>query len=192
MRMVLVIGPSGSGKGTQAKLLAEKLKLPAISMGDLLRQEAKTGSELGQKVQSQLVAGKWAPAELTFTILISELKRHHEGVVLDGFPRLVEQLVMLENYLRKRGQKINRVIHLKVGDAESVRRLTKRAEIDRQISGSSRHDDTKRVIEERLKSFHESIKPILARVRRQGILEEVDGERSVEKIHQDIMARLNG
>lgn len=171
--IVLLIGPSGSGKGTQAKLLAEKLKLPAISMGDLLRQEIK--------VATYLAAGKWVPAELTFEILREKLDQYRDGWVLDGFPRLVEQLIMLEEYLKSKQQQVDKIIYLKVGEAEAIKRLL----------GRSRNDDKREVIEQRLKSFQETIEPILARVKQQGVLEEVDGERSVKEIHQDIMRRIS-
>lgn len=171
--IVLLIGPSGSGKGTQAKLLAEKLKLPAISMGDLLRQEIK--------VATYLAAGKWVPAELTFEILKEKLGQYRDGWVLDGFPRLVEQLIMLEEYLKSKQQQIDKIIYLKVGEAEAIKRLL----------GRSRNDDKREVIAQRLKSFQDTIAPILARVKQQGVLEEVDGERSVKEIHEDIMRRIS-
>ena len=179
--IVLIIGASGSGKGTQAELLAKKLKVATISMGELLRQEIAAKSSLGQKVERYLAAGKWVPAELTWEILKVELGKQAMGFVLDGFPRLVEQLIMLEDYLKTKGQQINRVIYLQVGKDEAIKRLL----------GRSRTDDQRQVIEQRLKSFAETIEPILARVKQQGILEKVNGERSVEAIHQDILARLN-
>lgn len=179
--IVLLIGPSGSGKGTQAKLLAEKLELPAISMGDLLRQEIEAKSKLGQKVATYLAAGKWVPAELTFEILKEKLGQYRDGWVLDGFPRLVEQLIMLEEYLKSKQQRIDKVVYLKVGEAEAIKRLL----------GRSRNDDKREVIEQRLRSFQETIEPILARVKQQGVLAEVDGERSVKEIHEDIMRRVN-
>ena len=179
--IILMIGPSGSGKGTQAELLARKLDIPAISMGELLRQEIAAKSELGQKVEIYLAAGKWVPAELTWSVLRTELDKHPEGWVLDGFPRLVEQLMMLEAYLKLKAQQIDKIIYLKIADDEAIKRLSSRA----------RHDDSEEIIRQRLKSFKETIEPILARVKQQGILEEVNGERPVEAIHQDIIARLN-
>ena len=179
--IILMIGPSGSGKGTQAELLARKLDIPAISMGELLRQEIAAKSELGQKVEIYLAAGKWVPAELTWSVLRIELDKHPEGWVLDGFPRLVEQLMMLEEYLKLKAQRVDKIIYLKISDDEAVKRLL----------GRARHDDSEEIIRQRLKSFKETIEPILARVKQQGILEEVNGERPVEAIHQDIIARLN-
>ena len=178
--IILIIGPSGSGKGTQAELLAKSFGLATISMGDLLRQEIDTRSELGQKVATYLAAGKWVPAELTWEILKEKLNRQREGFVLDGFPRLVEQLTMLEEYLRLKQQQINKVVYLQVSEAEAIKRLL----------GRSRNDDKREVIEQRLRSFQETIEPILARVKQQGILAEVDGDRSIQAIHQDIVARL--
>lgn len=171
--IILIIGPSGSGKGTQAKLLAEKLELPAISMGDLLRQEIK--------VATYLAAGKWVPAELTWEILKEKLNRQRGGFVLDGFPRLVEQLIMLEEYLKLKQQQIDKVVYLQVSEAEAIKRLL----------GRSRNDDKREVIKQRLKSFQETIEPILAFVKQRGILAEVDGERSVKEIHEDIMRRIS-
>jgi len=179
--IVFIIGPSGSGKGTQAELLAKKLNLPAISMGNLLRQEIEARSELGQKVATYLAAGKWVPAELTWEILKRELDNQPDGWVVDGFPRLVEQLIMLEEYLKLKQQQVDKVIYLQVGEAEAIKRLL----------GRSRNDDQREVIEQRLKSFQETIEPILARVKQQGILAAVDGDRSVKEIHEDIMRRIS-
>lgn len=179
--IILLIGPSGSGKGTQAELLAKSFGLATISMGDLLRQEIDTRSELGQKVATYLAAGKWVPAELTWEILKEKLNRQRGGFVLDGFPRLVEQLIMLEEYLKLKQQQIDKVVYLQVSEAEAIKRLL----------GRSRNDDKREVIKQRLKSFQETIEPILAFVKQRGILAEVDGERSVKEIHEDIMRRIS-
>ena len=125
--IILIVGPSGSGKGTQAELLAKKLNLPAISMGDLLRQEIAAKSELGQKVADYLAAGTWAPAELPWEILKKELSRQERGFVLDGFPRSVEQLTMLEDYLKEKDKKIDRVVYLKISNETALERLLKRS-----------------------------------------------------------------
>ncbi len=188
--IILIIGASGSGKGTQASLLAEKLGVPAVSMGDLLRQEIAQGSAAGKRAETYMKDGLWVPAELTFEILRPVLAKCEAGVVLDGFPRLIEQLHMLEKDLAKRQRQLDKVIYLKISDEEAVRRLLKRAEIDRQKTGEARHDDTEAVIRQRLQSFHETAEPILDEAKKKGVLEEVDGERPVEVIHEDILSRL--
>lgn len=189
--IVLLIGPSGSGKGTQAELAAKKLNLPAISMGQLMREEIQHNSALGQKIKNMYDRGLWIPAELTFAILKPTLEEHPEGFILDGFPRLVEQLYVLEDYLESKKKKIDLIIYLKVSDQEAIKRLLKRAEFDRQKTGQSRRDDSKEVIEQRLKSFNENTEPILRYAQEKGYLAEVDGERSIKKIHEDIMRRIS-
>lgn len=178
--VILIIGPSGSGKGTQAGLLAEKLAVPTISMGELMRMEIAKGSLLGQRAGKYVHRGLWVPAKLTLQVLRPELDKYPGGFVLDGFPRLIEQWDLLEEYLASRGKRIDKMIYLKIGDGEAVRRLLSRV----------RTDDKREVIEQRLKSFKDTVEPILSRARQLGILEQVDGERSIEAIHQDIMARL--
>ena len=190
--IVLVIGPSGSGKGTQAELLAKKLGVPALSMGQLMRDEMQSNTDLGKKLSGYLSQGLFTPTELTLETLTPELEKHPGGFVLDGFPRRLENLTKLEEYLHNKNRKIDKIIYLKIADEEAVKRLTKRAEVDKQTTGLARHDDTDEVIRQRLQSFHETIDPILPYAREKGYLEEVDGERSVEEIHQQIMARLNG
>jgi adenylate kinase len=179
--IVLLIGPSGSGKGTQAELLAQKLHLPAISMGGLMRDEIKANSPLGQKVKKYYDRGLWVPAALTFEILKPTLEKCPAGFILDGFPRLLEQLQALENYLQNNQQQIDHLIYLKISDQEAVKRLMKRA----------RGDDTEMVIRQRLKSFKDHTDPILDYVKESGYLMEVDGARSIAAIHQDIIERLN-
>lgn len=177
--IILIIGVSGSGKGTQAELLAKKLNLPAISMGELLRQEIHHNSKLGKQVADYLKQGKWVPSRLTFRILQPTLD-HHQNFILDGFPRLLDQLRLLENYLKLRHQSIDKIVYLSLSDQEAIHRLLKRA----------RHDDTVQIIKQRLQSFHHHTRPILDYALSQGYLEEIDGDRPIAVIHQDALTRL--
>lgn len=179
--IILIIGPSGSGKGTQTGLLAEKLAVPTISMGELMRKEIAKGSVWGQRAEKYVHRGLWVPAKLTLEVLRPELDKYPGGFVLDGFPRLIEQWDLLEEYLTSRRKRIDKIIYLELRDEEAVRRLLSRV----------RTDDKREVIEQRLKSFKDTVEPILSRARQLGILEQVDGARPIEVIHQDIMARLN-
>ena len=182
--IILLIGPSGSGKGTQAQLLAKKLHLPAISMGQLLRDEISSHSSLGQQVKSYLDQGLWAPSQLTFEVLKPVLDQHPEGFILDGFPRLLDQLKILEQHLQTHHKSIDKIFYLQVSDQESINRLLKRAQL------LNRHDDTQAIIKQRLQSFHASVDPILDYAQQRGYLEQVNGERSIAAIHQDIISRL--
>lgn len=187
---LIIIGPSGSGKGTQAELLSKKFNIPTISMGELFRQAYEQKTSAGIKAESYWGKGNWVPAELTFKVLQPALNQGEKGFVLDGFPRTIEQVPLLEKYLKERGKKIDRVIHLWVSDEEAVKRLLLRAEKDIKRKGKARRDETEEVIRERLESYHQTVDPILDYYRQQGILEKVDGERPIEPIHQDIMKRL--
>lgn len=187
---LIIIGPSGSGKGTQAELLSKKFNIPTISMGELIRQASEQKIPEGIKAENYWRKGNWVPAELTFRILQPALNQGKKGFVLDGFPRTIEQVPLLEKYLEERGKKIDKVIHLWISDEEAVKRLLLRAKKDIRRRGKPRKDETEEIIRERLSSYHQTVDPILDYYRKKGILEKVDGERPIEPIHQDIMKRL--
>jgi len=187
---IIIIGPSGSGKGTQAELLSKKFNILTISMGELIRQASEQKIPEGIKAESYWRKGNWVPAELTFKILQPALNQGKKGFILDGFPRTIEQISLLEKYLKEKGKKIDRVIHLWISDEEAVKRLLLRAKKDIKRKGKARKDETEEIIRERLNSYHQTVDPILDYYRKKGILEKVDGERPIEPIHQDIMRRL--
>ena len=152
MRIVL-LGPPGAGKGTQAVKLADKLGVPQISTGDLFRHNISTGTELGVKAKAYLDAGDLVPAELTTALVDDRLNDDDvtTGFILDGFPRSVEQADALGQMLAKRGLKLDAVLEFRVPEDELVDRL----------KGRGRADDTEDVIRNRMKVYRDETAPLL-------------------------------
>ncbi len=152
MRIVL-LGPPGAGKGTQAVKLAEKLDVPQISTGDLFRHNISNGTELGVEAKKYLDAGDLVPATLTNALVDDRLNDDDaaEGFILDGFPRSVEQAEALAEMLSKRGLKLDAVVEFRVPEEELVSRL----------KGRGRADDTEDVIRNRFKVYRDETAPLL-------------------------------
>ncbi|MGB3482414.1 MAG: adenylate kinase [Mycobacterium sp.] len=152
MRIVL-LGPPGAGKGTQAVKLAENLGVPQISTGDLFRHNISTGTELGLEAKKYLDAGDLVPATLTNALVDDRLNDSDAaaGFILDGFPRSVEQAEALEEMLRKRDLKLDAVVEFRVPEEELVQRL----------KGRGRADDTEDVIRNRFKVYRDETAPLL-------------------------------
>ena len=186
----VIFGPSGSGKGTQAELLSKKLKIPTISMGKLFREAYEKKTPEGIKAESYWEKGSWVPGKLTFKVLKPALDKCSKGFILDGYPRRIDQIPPSEKYLERRGQKIDWAILLWISDEEAIKRLLLRAEKDIKAKGKARPDETKEVIKARLASYHQTVDPIIEHYRKKDTLMEVDGEKPIEEIYQDIVTRL--
>lgn len=182
---LIILGPQGSGKGTQAKLLAEKFGLKHISTGELLRAEAESGSEKGKLISHLLKTGKLMPFETIVEILEPALKSSKTGFLLDGTPRDYQQAEYLEWLFRKDKITIDKVILLKIPREESLKRLSKRAEIEH------RSDDTPEAINQRLSIYENNTLPVIEKYRSEGILLEIDGTPDIQTIFQEICTRLN-
>jgi len=152
MRMVL-LGPPGAGKGTQAEKLAEKFGIPQISTGDLFRSNISKGTSLGVEAKKYLDAGDLVPAELTNALVDDRLDADDTaaGFILDGFPRSVEQAVALRDMLAKRNLKLDAVLEFRVSESELLTRLKSRG----------RADDTEEVILNRMKVYRDETAPLL-------------------------------
>ena len=173
---VLVTGPQGSGKSTQAVLLAQDLGLPHLQLGEMFRTISLIDdSQKAQKVREALASGEFVPSDLAAEIINKRLSQAdcQNGFVLDGFPRNLKDL---GNF----SQQLDVVFYIKISDAEAAKRLLAR----------SRADDTKELIWERLANYHSETETILKTFTESGILTEIDGERTIEAIHQDIVKRL--
>lgn len=175
---LLIVGPPGAGKGTQAKLIASSFGIPAISTGDIFRDNIKNGTELGQKVQSIVSSGGYVPDTLTNEIVRDRLHQDDAvgGFLLDGYPRTTEQVAELDRILAETGASLDAVVLLVADTDEVVERLLKRA-VDQ-----GRADDTEEVIRHRQDVYHEQTEPVIALYRERGLVAEVDGLGRVDEV----------
>ena len=180
--IILVMGPPGSGKSTQAELLASRLEVPFIQMGEEVRRAAQAPNERGLRIREQMRRGALVEdseiRDLLQEIILS--RKCGKGFVLDGAPRIMSQVDEVEEFIKKAGDKINRVILIDVGDKEAIKRLLKRG----------REDDLVKTIRQRLKLYHRNQDEVVEHYRRRRLLLEVDGERPVEDIFKDIVKKL--
>lgn len=190
--IISIIGPSGSGKGTQAQKLAQKLNLPTVSVGEILRQEAAAGTEEGEKVKEYLDRGKWVPVDLFFKVIRQHLedKKFTDGFILDGAPRRRKEIELWEDYLARRGQKIDLVFHLDTPDETCVKRIQNRVQKQREEGQKVRSDESEATIRSRLKEYHQTITPILAYFKQQGNLVKINNEQPIGAVFADIVAHL--
>jgi len=212
--IIIFLGPPGSGKGTQAKLLHQKLGGFYFEGGGVLRQKAEENSSLGRKIKEIIYQqGKLVPDNLMKKILKDWLadKDIKKGIIFDGFPRSLAQYQILKEILFKKGEKITKVIFLKVSEPVLVSRLSSRRICPKcglefnlitkppkndEICDScgtkliQRADDTPEVIKARLKTYFEKTQPLVDLAKKEKVLEEMDGERKIEEIHQEILERI--
>lgn len=172
---IFFLGPQGSGKSTQAKLLSEHLNLPLVSVGDLLRKRALVSDDVGKTLSEVMNKGELVDDDLVDQLVEEELTspRYSKGFIADGFPRTKEQA-------RKFSFSPDLVIYLNTSDKVGIERLLKRG----------RQDDTPEAIAERLSIYHQETEPLLAYYKKEGILKIVNGERTVEEIFEGIKDKI--
>ncbi len=183
---ILLLGPQGSGKGTQAKRIAQDVGVPHIATGDILREAMAAETELGRRVRPIYDSGALVPDDLMVD-LIRERLAGEDGFVLDGFPRTIVQAEALDSMLSAIGKTLDVVVLLRVDDDVATERLLGRA-LD-----EGRADDTPEAIAKRLALYHELTEPVAEYYREAGNLSEVDGERppaEVEATIQDVLHRV--
>lgn len=186
---LFIIGPSGCGKSTQAKLIAEKYGLTHYSMGQLLRDEVTIGSDLGQKLKAVLDEGRWASDELVLDILKSNLaKINNQNFIVDGFPRMLNQGIEIEKYLESTGHTMSSLILLDVTFEEIMAR---RQKLGLEFQDTSRTDNTPEAVIQRQKSYDETINPIIEYYQNKNKLINIDGNRPIEPIFEDICQKIN-
>ncbi|MFT4211241.1 MAG: adenylate kinase [Microbacterium sp.] len=183
---LLIVGPQGSGKGTQGVRIAETFGVPAISTGDVFRAAIKDGTELGARVQSIIEAGNLVPDELTSAVVRERLGQDDAagGFLLDGYPRNLGQVADLDDFLAARDEGLDAVIELDVPREESIARLTLRA------AEQGRTDDTEEVIAKRLSIYETETAPILGVYGERGLVAQIDGVGSLDEITERIVTAL--
>ena len=192
MNLVL-FGPPGAGKGTQAKILQEQRGLAQLSTGDMLRAAIAAGTELGKKCKAVMDGGNLVPDEIVVGIVAERYDRPDcaNGAVFDGFPRTIAQAEALDRMLAERSKKIDCVIELKVSDDVLVGRAEQRAKEAIAAGDTPRPDDTPETLKNRLAVYYKNTAPLLDYYRRQGKLVTVDGMAPIAEVTKAISAALS-
>jgi adenylate kinase len=179
---VVLLGPPGAGKGTQAQLLAARLGVPAISTGDMLREAVAAGSKLGGRVAGIMAAGGLVDDALMAEVVRDRLAKPdaRDGYLLDGYPRTLPQAKTLEGILADSGQRLDAVVMVDVPEEELVRRALLRG----------RADDAEEVIRERQRVYREKTEPLIGYYKERGLLREIDGHLPVDEVTAHVFAAL--
>ncbi|QNE14533.1 adenylate kinase [Pseudarthrobacter sp. NBSH8] len=187
MTRMLIMGPPGSGKGTQAERISERLGVVAISTGDIFRANVKGGTPLGLEARKYMDNGDFVPDSVTNEMVRNRLSQDDakEGFLLDGYPRTVAQVDYLDGILAAGEQKLGVVLQLTAVDEELVSRLLGRAR------ETGRSDDNESVIRHRLDLYHQQTEAVVARYAGRGILAEVDGMGGIEDVTDSVMGRID-
>ena len=206
---IIMLGAPGAGKGTQAKMIAEKYNIPHISTGDIFRANIKNGTELGKKAKEYIDQGQLVPDELTLDLVMDRFKKDDckNGYVLDGFPRTIPQAEALKAALEKMGETIDYAINVEVPDENIVNRMGGRracpgcgrtyhikhnppkVEDICDVCGAKlmlRDDDKPETVTKRLSVYHEQTKPLIDFYKKEGVLREVDGTQDLNDVFQAI------
>jgi len=186
-RRILLVGPPGVGKGTQAERLASRLGIPKISTGDMLRAAVAAGSALGERARELIESGELVSDEIVIGIAQARLSEPDArlGFVLDGFPRTPAQAEALDGYLAGAGTPLERCLVLEAPEAELVERLLKRAQIE------GRADDNEATIRRRMQVYRDQTAPLLAHYRGGSIVAEIDADSTIDEVEKRIDEALS-
>jgi len=209
---LVLLGPPGTGKGTQAKRIAQRLGLVHIATGDMFREAAQQGSELGLRAKSYTDRGELVPDELTIAMLVERIQQPdaQRGVIFDGYPRTLQQATALDEALAQQGDAVAAALHVSASDDEIVRRLSgrwlcsgcgeiyheqhrppQRPEVcDRCGSALIQRDDDKPEVVRKRLARQRPPEELLAHYRRQGELVEVNGEQEADAVTRDLLAAI--
>jgi adenylate kinase len=184
---LLVLGPQGAGKGTQAKRISLEHGIPHVSTGDMFRAEQEAGTELGRRVGEIMATGQLVPDELTIAMIEERLGRDdaRDGFVLDGFPRNLAQAGALDSMLGGIGRGLDAILFFDISDEVGMERALRRAELENRL------DDTRDVIAKRLEIYHSETEPIVEHYRATGKLVPLHAARSVDEVWAEVSAALD-
>lgn len=187
---IILLGPPGAGKGTQAKLLVEGHGLVQLSTGDMLRAAVASGSELGQQAKAVMDAGKLMPDDIMVQIISDRISEPDcaNGFILDGFPRTTAQAEALDEMLAEKGLPLDRVIEISVNDSVLIDRIN--ARVAETPEAERRDDDNAETLTHRLEVYHEQTAPILPYYEGRGMLNKVDGMKPIDDVSKQIEAIL--
>jgi len=179
---ILLLGAPGSGKGTQGKILAERLGLPKITTGDILRGAVKAETPLGREAKKYMDSGALVPDSVILSLIKEELAKPEgqQGAVLDGFPRTAAQAELVDRTLAERGQRLNHIVLLDVPEEELVRRMMGRA------AHEGRSDDAPEAIRTRLQVYQRDTAPLIAHYAERGVVKRVPGVGAMDEIATEI------
>ncbi|WP_186329390.1 adenylate kinase [Agrococcus jejuensis] len=187
MTQLLIVGPPGAGKGTQASRLAQTFGIPTISTGDIFRSNIKEQTELGKQVTAILDAGDYVPDSLTNDLVEDRLAQAdaQDGYLLDGYPRTEGQVEFLDAVNERRGRGLDAVVRLVADHDEVIRRLQLRA------AEQGRSDDTDEAMRHRLEVYERETEPILAAYAARGVVVEIDGLGDIDEVTERILTALS-
>ncbi|MEO3999225.1 adenylate kinase [Mesorhizobium sp. CAU 1732] len=191
MRLIL-LGPPGAGKGTQAQRLVERHGIPQLSTGDMLRAAVANGTDVGKRAKAVMDAGELVSDAIVNAIVAERIDQPDcgKGFILDGYPRTLVQADSVETMLKARGLSLDAVIELVVDDRALVKRIVKRADEAKAAGQTVRKDDTPEVFEERLREYYKKTAPLIGYYYAKGQLQTVDGMASINDVTQQIEALL--
>jgi adenylate kinase len=184
---ILLLGPQGSGKGTQAKRISAEYGIPHVATGDMLRETIAGGTELGRTVKPILERGDLVPDEVMISLIRERLSRDDtaDGFVLDGFPRTMAQAEALDAMLREIGRELTIVFELQLPDEVCIARLLRRARLEGRV------DDTPEVVRRRLELYHRETEPLIEHYRATGKLVGIHADRSIPEVFSEIQEALD-
>ena len=184
---LILFGPPGSGKGTQAVKIAEKYGFAHVSTGEIFRSEMRNETPLGVKVKGIVERGELVPDEVLVEILEAGIAKHEDadGIIFDGYPRTLQQAKDMDTIMKKRNDTIDLVLALEVDDEEIIKRLVKRAELE------GRKDDTREVIENRIEVYNKQTQPLINYYKEKDLFRSVNGIGTIDEIFESICREVD-